>query len=158
LLAHEVLIPASINHPATLRLVGVGLAPVPVFVTEIMNHGTLEKAIAERPPGFCPTQLSICLFGIVAGLAYPHSPGIIHGDRKPANGITQRMPIGTPPFIAPELFGKDQDYGPKVDVSAFGVTLSSFFAEPKTLKSLDMRYRKTRDLCGSWACPNRLRC
>jgi serine/threonine protein kinase len=43
------------------------------------------------------------------------------------------MVLGTPLFMAPELFSDDEMYDFSVDVYAFAITLYSIFAEPKEL-------------------------
>jgi serine/threonine protein kinase len=148
-LQREISILATANHPTTLRLLGFSLSPQFIIVTDVMEHGTFAKAILRRDP----TELSICLFGVCAGMRYLHSLGVIHRDLKPANiflnseyepviadfglskhsrpGINQTLFIGSAQFMAPELWGDIETYGPAVDVFAFAVILYSCFAEPK---------------------------
>jgi serine/threonine protein kinase len=163
----ELSILATNRHPATLCLRGFTLSAGPgkpgdgpVLVTDLMRNGTLSAALKrEREktplPGWTPTKKSICLFGIVATMAYIHEKQIIHRDLKPENvflnddfepcladfGISRHCTasldktaeLGTPLYMAPELLDEEGNYDEKVDVYAFAVTLYQFFAHPNKL-------------------------
>jgi serine/threonine protein kinase len=119
-----------------------------LIVTELMPNGSLDRVadenwIRDPPRHFGPTQFSKCFFGIAATMAQLHKCDIIHRDLKPGNivlddkwepricdfglartrgGIKKTANIGSPFYMAPELFG-DDEYGFPADVYAFGMTL-----------------------------------
>jgi serine/threonine protein kinase len=158
----ELEILAENEHPGTLRLIGFrfssdpGLGPT--IVTEIMPHGSLSKHLEDEfrgaGTGLDATGKSICVFGIACAMAYCHSKGIIHRDLKPENvflnadyepvvadfgisrycsgGLAKTGSLGTPLFMAPELF-MAEDYSFGVDVYAFAMTLYSMFTPPKEM-------------------------
>jgi serine/threonine protein kinase len=81
--------------------------------------------------------------GIIVGMAFIHSKNIIHRYLKPSNifldshhrikicdfwtsrfesiGVTQTAAVGTPFYMAPELYS--EEYDAKVDVYSFGLIL-----------------------------------
>jgi serine/threonine protein kinase len=139
-----------------------------------MRNGTLSNALRrEREksplPGWNATRKSICLFGIVATMAYIHDQHIIHRDLKPENvflndgfepyladfGISRHCmagslektaALGTPLYMSPELFSEDGMYGKEVDVYAFAITCYQFFAAPTTLDDNPRPFRDTAQL------------
>lgn len=103
-LMRELSIMASVNHPATLGLVGFQLAgdnasedegdpqlPMgPMILTPLMTNGALDEMLKKEfnkqaPPQWNATAKSKVVFGIAVGMAYLHSLGIVHRDLKPAN-------------------------------------------------------------------------
>jgi serine/threonine protein kinase len=155
----ELQILAANEHPGTLRLRGFRFSDDPhrgpTIVTEVMENGALSEVLkSERKAAlaFTATQKSVTIFGIVAAMAYCHAQGIVHRDLKPENvfmtadfepvvadfGISRHCTgdarqtgnLGTPLFMAPELFGDAEAYGFPVDVYAFAVTLYALFAAP----------------------------
>jgi serine/threonine protein kinase len=170
----ELEILASNTHPATLRLLGVGFHDQSsvMIVTNFFANGSLDKILQKQlagypVPGWNSTKASICVFGTCAVMSHLHSKGILHRDLKPANvllndqfepiladfGISRQsqsgfhtMEIGTPVFMAPELFDDEEKYDQPVDVYAFSVFLYSFFAEPTILDDRPARFRTAKAL------------
>jgi serine/threonine protein kinase len=135
------------------------------IATELMPH-SLDKVIEQHsrglgPPEWTPTQQSCVAFGIAAGMNYIHSKNIIHRDLKPANVLLDEqylphiadfglskivslsnqmemtMSIGTPVYMAPELYDSpahekgEPAYTAKVDVYAYGILLFGLFTNQK---------------------------
>ncbi|OHT04697.1 hypothetical protein TRFO_27695 [Tritrichomonas foetus] len=126
-----------------------------VIVTELMKNTSLNNIIKDyldgKPtPKFGPTERSKIIFGIAQTMALVHAKDIIHRDLKLENvflddnyepriadfglaktlitGIEMTMTIGTPLYMAPELFmDGDETYDGKVDVYAFGILLYKMF-------------------------------
>jgi serine/threonine protein kinase len=146
--------------------------PRPAIVTEWMEHGSIESVIQKElngapVRGWNATKKSMCIFGIISALKYVHSLQLMHRDLKLENvllnnnfepvicdfglsaivqaGRNQTMNIGTPLYMAPELFGDDfgDQYGFPVDIYAYGICLIRMFKldltfaeEPKRWKSV----------------------
>ncbi|KAG0213761.1 hypothetical protein BGX33_002682 [Mortierella sp. NVP41] len=115
-----------------------------VFVTELMSSGTLKQYLKKTLKGALkPKVLKSWCRQILQGLVYlhTHDPPIIHRDLKCdnifINGNNGQLKIGdlglavvrhrthvssvlgTPEFMAPELY--DEKYDEKVDIYAFGM-------------------------------------
>ncbi|KAF9188420.1 hypothetical protein BGZ51_000584 [Haplosporangium sp. Z 767] len=115
-----------------------------VFVTELMSSGTLKQYLKKTLKGALkPKVLKSWCRQILQGLVYlhTHDPPIIHRDLKCdnifVNGNNGQLKIGdlglavvrhrthvssvlgTPEFMAPELY--DEKYDEKVDIYAFGM-------------------------------------
>ncbi|KAF9586160.1 Serine/threonine-protein kinase wnk3 [Lunasporangiospora selenospora] len=115
-----------------------------VFVTELMSSGTLKQYLRKTLKGpLKPKVLKSWCRQILHGLVYlhTHDPPIIHRDLKCdnifINGNNGQLKIGdlglavvrhrthvssvlgTPEFMAPELY--DEKYDEKVDIYAFGM-------------------------------------
>jgi serine/threonine-protein kinase len=139
----------------------------PIHITPIMPNGHLDAMLkaarSGRPlPGWTPTMKSKCVFGIAVGMAYMHSKEVMHRDLKPENvfldpnfepviadfGISRVCKdgdlsrtmgtVGTPLYMAPEIFGEETGPGPaydvRVDVYSFAMLLYMFFCPDTTLK------------------------
>jgi hypothetical protein len=136
------------NHPCIQSVLGwYAVAPSRFIVTEYLEHGSLEGVLAGDPPAFFDdTGAAIVCIGIVLGLRFLHSRGIVHRDIKPLNilidhrgyaqiadfGLTRRIDldmtldgIGSLEYRAPELFTSesDVDYTETVDVYALTLVL-----------------------------------
>ncbi|KAK3838297.1 MAG: kinase-like domain-containing protein, partial [Linnemannia elongata] len=118
-----------------------------VFVTELMSSGTLKQYLKKTLKGALkPKVLKSWCRQILQGLVYlhTHNPPIIHRDLKCdnifINGNNGQLKIGdlglavvrhrthvssvlgTPEFMAPELY--DEKYDEKVDIYAFGMCVT----------------------------------
>jgi hypothetical protein len=103
-------------------------------------NGSLREALDKSL--LDDTGKAIVVTGVVIGMKFIHSHGVIHRDLKPANillegrcypkisdlgsgrffdlGLTMTSMIGTPRYMAPEMF-EDDDYSPAVDVYSFSL-------------------------------------
>jgi serine/threonine protein kinase len=163
---------AGNSHFATQKLIAFCPDPnsdVPsAIVTEFHPNGDLRTAVEKEWKGdgaLDATVKSKIIFGIVATMAHLHSRGILHRDLRPSKillndrwepvlgmstlsrhfdgGLNLTMAVGTPMFMAPELWNSD-GYDFSVDVYAFSVTLYSIFAEPTELDDGKGRARSSR--------------
>ena len=122
----------------------------PTILTEYLPNGSLKvilnklrRSISVRE--WTPTKKYICLLGITSAMKYLHANQIIHRDLKPENilidddyypricdfGLSRFYSnlfnmsmsgfVGTPLYMAPELFDDDCHYGPEVDVYSFAI-------------------------------------
>jgi serine/threonine protein kinase len=131
-------------------------------VTPFYANGSLNDILKRERSGACTvldaTRKSKIVFGIVTGLAFLHSRGVIHRNVKPANilldenfepalsdfyisylytgqpNVDGLESVGTPLFMAPE---RDSEMASVVDFSldvySLSITLYSLFAEPRAL-------------------------
>ena len=169
----EISIMSEIDHPGLLKLVGFTLPTKKNNNAEIysryMPNSTLNQIIKNDQSNLnkilTPTRLSKIVYGIASSMRYLHSKGIIHRDLKPENifldenflpvisdfGLSRFVAddmkmtrkLGTPYFMAPEMFNEDDYSTYKIDVYAFAVSILSLFttkfefagAKPKTINS-----------------------
>ena len=147
----EVALLAKLNHPNIIKLYYSWSAPnksgqeMVYFITELMTSGTLKKYLRKTSGTVRPKFLKTVAVQILRALEYLHSrePPILHRDLKCDNifingnngevklgdlGLATvrnlrhvTSVIGTPEFMAPELY--DEEYDEKVDVYAFGMCL-----------------------------------
>jgi serine/threonine protein kinase len=155
----EIELLVKINHPCIVRIFGYSLPyreRSAEIVFEYAANGSLydvlRKARTSAVPAFWnPTGISIIIIGIVLGMRYVHSIGIMHLDLKPSNILIDehgrpmisdfgsgrwagddstpelRGPGGSIQYAAPEMF-EEGEYATKVDVVAFGLILYEIIA------------------------------
>ncbi|OHT04795.1 hypothetical protein TRFO_06258 [Tritrichomonas foetus] len=127
----------------------------PFFIfTEYMPNKNMKEIMALEQRGqitqFNDTKKMICIIGIAAGMQVVHGQNIIHRDLKPENiffdkdfypkiadfGLARFTKndaehrtgnLGTPYFMAPELFDEDATIGPAVDVYAYALVILTIF-------------------------------
>jgi serine/threonine-protein kinase len=141
----EAKLAASVEHPNVVRLLDHGRLDggAPFLVFEFVEGASLEDRL-ER--GVDPEQWIAWTRDVAAGLAALHEVGVIHRDLKPANvlvhqdgramladmglarvedatcdGLTATGAlVGTPLYMAPELFGPGGMASPEADLFALG--------------------------------------
>jgi serine/threonine protein kinase len=140
----EVEISTRLQHFAILPFVGFTISQPFCLITEYMSGGTLHGRLRGSGPPLNGTQLTLIALGIVSGMEYLHTEGLIHRDLKSANilldaddnpricdfGVSRRGTggeqmtryVGTPSHMAPELLS-EEPYDSSVDVYAFGMML-----------------------------------
>ncbi|KAK8891394.1 hypothetical protein M9Y10_028602 [Tritrichomonas musculus] len=163
-LVRELSILSSLHHPNCLSLIGFALEPEIIIITPFMPNGSLEDALVAKfdgKPGFekfTATKRMCSFYGLCSVMSYIHSKNIIHRDFKPENiflnkdyevciadfGLSRavcenvyltRGTLGSPVYMAPDIYGDDEVYTNAVDVYSFGVTLYHYFV--KNLINLD---------------------
>ncbi len=134
---------AKLDHPNIIKIYNIEFLEKNVFlIMEYVKGNTLSKILSSKRILTVSRALKI-LSPLANALAYAHSKGIIHLDIKPSNimitdenvlklmdfGISHdkekadsKAPegLGTPKYMAPELFTKD-DIDHRTDIYAFGV-------------------------------------
>ena len=158
---------ASLDHPCVVKFAGYAL-PCPLtdyrflIFTEYVRGGSLS-VVLEDPARFLwfnSTGRTIVVVGIVLGMRYVHSQGLLHRDLKPSNVLLDEhhhaqlcdfgssrsssrefTMTGLPPvtlyYAAPELCDEDADYNEKIDVYSFGVMLYEIATGKLALRHLN---------------------
>ncbi len=146
---NEARVYAALKHPNILRLYDFdGSTKPPYMVLELAQGPTLRYLLARRKLAV-DCQLLNLMASLCDGLAYAHERGVVHRDIKPANlfvvGKTIRIGdfglatfreaasepqsdfiVGTPAYMAPELF-RAEEATPATDIYALGVVLYEVF-------------------------------
>jgi serine/threonine protein kinase len=145
----------ELSHPHVLPIVGF-IPPTknagPIILSPFHEGGSLEAVLTRvrrnDPPPFWTTEGKVRVFGgLLSGLLYLHSRGIVHGDLKPSDVIidsdgspllcdfltaqleaskfTRASQVGGPSYSAPEVSGSGDAVNRtlKADVFSFGVIL-----------------------------------
>jgi hypothetical protein len=138
---------ARLKHPNIVRIYGFHPDHVPpYYVMEFVEGRPLDEACSGKPLALVVEILEKA----ARALAYAHSKGVVHRDIKPSNilvdfqdephltdfGLAQQWDeaalggtsgeaagVGTPLFLAPELYLDDPTAAPTADVFALGVTM-----------------------------------
>lgn len=144
-LKSEAVSQAQLHHPNVVSIFHVGNHDdVPFLAMEYVDGCSLADRLKQETPISFAETLDYAR-QIVAGLSEAYSQGLIHGDIKPANllvsddgtlklsdfGLARRAEeqrevakklIGTPSFMAPELFS-NHPIDEQTDLFSLGVTL-----------------------------------
>jgi serine/threonine protein kinase len=150
---------SSLNHPCIVKIQnftiprnGIG----PVLVSDYVNNGSMEDIIQKQGLDnnqITHTQMTIMILGIVLGMNYLHNCGIIHGLLKPSDLLVDRdyrvritdfatmkmeqlkaikaSQVGSPCYMAPEVYEDDYVLTKKVDIFAFGFILFELISGSK---------------------------
>jgi serine/threonine protein kinase len=146
----------ALNHPCILRILGFSFPSRPTTArirTEYAENGSLASVLKRARDGsklnfWNPTGRGLIIFGIVLGMRFVHSCGILHRDLKPSNilindlghaligdfGVsafdwddgTMTAETGTVNYAAPEQFREEEPTN-KIDVFAFGLIAYEIF-------------------------------
>ncbi len=142
---------AAVQHRNVVRVLDCGRSGDDVFIVmDLVSGPTLADVLAQT--GALPPQRAIGIaVQILDGLAVAHARSIVHRDIKPPNilltqdadgsdfpkildfGVSKQLTevsstldgtaIGTPGYMAPELFGGARYADPRVDIYALAATL-----------------------------------
>jgi serine/threonine protein kinase len=155
---------AKLDHPCVVRILGYSAPtrsnPAEIHMEFAENKSlkdVLEKVRSEIRLGFWnPTGKGIMICGIVLGMRFVHSRGIIHSDLKPSNilvngegraligdfGASRAIvpdwtptPTGTVYYAAPEMLEEGENCTTKSDVFQFGLVLYEILVEQPVFDS-----------------------
>jgi serine/threonine protein kinase len=122
----------------------------PMIAMEYLPNGSLADILFkiernQTPEFWTHTQITIILIGILQGLTYLHSHGIVHAGLKPSDilldenyrpkisdyatwtmertGVIKPSQVGSPTYTAPEIYDCQVVPTESVDIFAFGLIL-----------------------------------
>jgi hypothetical protein len=140
---------ASVVHPNVVKVHAIEEHQGEIrLVLEYVKGATLEQILAKSGP-FSPHEAARIGIELCRALAALHAKDLVHLDVKTGNvmrgergrivlldfglarprergasGAVEETPLcGSPPYMAPEMFGGRADIGPRADVYSLGVTL-----------------------------------
>eukprot|EP01102_Stenamoeba_stenopodia_P015656 TRINITY_DN535_c0_g2_i1.p1 TRINITY_DN535_c0_g2~~TRINITY_DN535_c0_g2_i1.p1 ORF type:complete len:355 (-),score=68.63 TRINITY_DN535_c0_g2_i1:278-1342(-) len=116
------------------------------LVFELYEGGDVRRFLKERKQLLSESEVQTMFKQLVQAVEYAHEKGFVHRDIKPENlllsatgvvklsdwGLAQRWspdvyvngePLGSVPYLSPELALRQPYVGPEVDVWSMGVTL-----------------------------------
>lgn len=135
---------AALNHPNVVTIHSIGESDGHHFLEMEYVKGQSLQELLDEQGAFTPIRATVLSEGIAEGLAAAHREGILHRDLKPDNvlltelgipkladfGLAKRIYtddieedkvlVGTPNFMAPELFQGDPASS-RSDVYSLGV-------------------------------------
>lgn len=151
-LHREAQLAARLNHPGIVRVLDYIDHPEhPCLVMELVDGTTLDAYLRNRGPLSERTALLVG-FHLAGALTAAHEAGILHRDIKPANilvatdstlklsdlGLARpladssltdhRNVMGTPLFMAPELFTRSSEPDVRTDLYSLGIVLYQLMA------------------------------
>ncbi|KXZ51356.1 hypothetical protein GPECTOR_13g844 [Gonium pectorale] len=166
-LAQEVTVLSRCHHPNIVTLLAACLTPPRLCLVMERCETSLDKLLYGRPGQLLPMEqvLSLAL-DVARGLEYLH-PTVVHRDLKPANVlvnhpggpdmvakvadfgvsrlrdtvavVTANPEVGTPEFMAPELYALNNNIVTnKVDVYSFGVLLWAMLSGKRPWEGMPM--------------------
>ena len=158
---------AKIHHPNVVEIYRVGtVAGRPYFATELVRGVSLAER--DKPVAW-QAALDIAI-GLARGLAAAHRRNVVHCDLKPSNvmidaegvvkiidfglariaaaGVaTGHAPVGTPDYMAPEVWGGETP-GRRADVYSLGAILFELLAGAPPFSQVEpaeLRHRVTTE-------------
>ncbi|SEL19217.1 serine/threonine protein kinase [Stigmatella aurantiaca] len=150
-LADEFKVLTSLHHPHVISVLDYGFDDQqrPYYTMDLLTGARTITDAGKNQPHDVRVQL---LAQVLQALAYMHRWGVIHRDLKPANvlvvdgqvkvldfglalareGLDQRRTVGSPGFVAPELFEKKAASAAS-DLYSLGMIAYRLFAMPSGL-------------------------
>eukprot|EP00240_Pyramimonas_obovata_P000077 CAMPEP_0118924910 /NCGR_PEP_ID=MMETSP1169-20130426/2840_1 /TAXON_ID=36882 /ORGANISM="Pyramimonas obovata, Strain CCMP722" /LENGTH=1153 /DNA_ID=CAMNT_0006866059 /DNA_START=133 /DNA_END=3590 /DNA_ORIENTATION=- len=146
----EMQVMVYLRHPNIVTVMGAvagNSTQEPLMVMENMQHGSLYDLVNNSTMQFEGDIVMDILNGLISGMIYLHStnPPVLHNDLKTANvlvsanfqakltdfGLSMKKKssgfLGTPFWMAPELFAQDSKPTTATDVYSFAITLFEIF-------------------------------
>ena len=162
----EALISTHLDSPYVMRAEGISLTSTEVKISmELMDMDLsryLDSKQSDRSSGWRESVSYQCS----KSLSYLHSKNIIHRDIKPANylvkvnpsgsvtvrltdfgfchiGLKARGWMGTPGYIAPEMFDDEKSYDEKVDCWSLGAVLYEVLTNTTLVEKVEEQLNPT---------------
>jgi serine/threonine-protein kinase len=139
----EAVLLGRMDHAGVLAVYDQGEICNHSFIVTKLIHGSTLKKFCRKPPQLSLRRAVSLVVKVLAAVGECHARGIIHWDLKPDNillnddqpvvadfglarhlGTDHLLTTGTPNYMAPELFRKDETISPtQCDVFSIGVIL-----------------------------------